>query len=94
MNSLKNLADTLVSAREAQGKTDAGLARETGLQRLTVARAFSGKENYGVTTLLALASRLGLEVVLVPAGTARAIEGVGTVAPVQLPSAVDDARNL
>ena len=95
MNTLKAVSAELLQAKETRGLTDAALARQTGIQRLTVARAMSGRENFGLSTLLVLADRLGLELMLVPKDAARALRGPGA-GEVQSPvrSLVDDLRSL
>ncbi len=94
MSTLKAIADSLAGAKSERKLTDSALARDTGVQRLTVARALSGKENYGVTTLLALADRLGLEVLLVPKDAARALRMSGETATAPVATVADQVRGL
>lgn len=94
MSTLKAISDTLVNTKNERKLTDSALARDTGVQRLTVARALSGKENYGVTTLLALADRLGLEVMLVPKDAARALRISGETSSAPVATMADQVRGL
>lgn len=94
MNSLKSISEALSLAKKSNQITDSALARDTGIQRLTVVRAMSGNENFGLTTLLVLADRLGLEVMLVPKEAARALRGPAEHISPPVASVADKLRNL
>lgn len=66
MNTLHQLA-TVLRERIAQLRvTQHGLSADAGISRQTLTKALSGRADFKVTTLLALADRLGLQVVLMP----------------------------
>lgn len=54
--------------------TQQTLGKEAGISRRTLTNVLSGTSDYKVTTLLAVADRLGLEVVVVPKEAARGLE--------------------
>lgn len=95
MNTLSDIAKALADEKERRNISDSALAREAGMTRLTAIRALGGRENFGVTTLLALADRLGLEVMLVPKEAAKALRG-GTATAKESPVATvaDQLRSL
>ncbi len=78
-SSMKYLADALRLAMEERGLSETELARETNLRALSIYSALSGREDCNVSTLLLLAERLGMELVLVPRNAAISIkpEGAG-----------------
>lgn len=53
--------------------TQAELKSRAGISQRTLTNVLSGKEDFKVSTLLALADRLGLELLLVPKGAATAL---------------------
>ncbi|MCD8494346.1 MAG: helix-turn-helix transcriptional regulator [Burkholderiaceae bacterium] len=66
MNTLHQLA-TILRQRIAQLKlTQHGLSADAGISRQTLTKALSGRADFKVTTLIALADRLGFQVLLVP----------------------------
>ncbi len=66
MTSLKSLADSLDAQARAQGKTRRALKQEAGIATQTLVNIMNGKEDYRMSSFLAVADRLGLEVVLLP----------------------------
>lgn len=56
------------------------LKEQAGLSQRTLTKVLSGNEDFRVSTLLALADRLGLELVLVPKDAVRAVDA-GPVTP-------------
>lgn len=94
MNTLKTLANTLTTAKVKQRLSDAALAADAGVQRMTISRALSGTENFNVTTLLAVADRLGLEVMLVPKEAARALRGAPGSDSAPIATVAEHFRNL
>jgi transcriptional regulator with XRE-family HTH domain len=73
MRSLRDIALVLESqfVRGVLGKLQ--LAKEAGITYRTLQHVFSGTQDYKVTTLMAVADRLGLELVLVPKEAARGL---------------------
>ena len=90
MTSLAELSRTLRhAAAEAKiGVTE--LSDLAGVSRPTARKVLSGDEDYRLTTLLAMADRLGLEVVLVPKGLTSGI-AAPTQSQAYVPSIVDIA---
>ena len=66
MKTLQNLATTLRSRIRRLNLTQEALSAEAGISRQTLSKVLSGRADLKVTTLFALADRLGLEVMLVP----------------------------
>ena len=82
MKSVRDIAQTLRTALPAQSLTQAELHTKAGISQRTLTNVLSGKEDFKVSTLLALADRLGLELVLLPKAAANAAEaGVVSAAP-------------
>lgn len=71
-STLNDLAATLSQnlARSGMGKSE--LADKAGISRITLRHALEGKD-FRVSTLLTLADKLGLDVVLAPTSVAAAI---------------------
>ena len=92
MNTLKSLAEGL--RRNRKIVSDVDLASRTGLTRQSVSRAFSGKQNFTVTTLLALADANGQEVLLVPKQVARALMEDNTLPTDRISTMIDKIRDL
>ncbi len=57
------------------------LKSQAGISQRTLTNVLSGTEDYKVSTLMAVADRLGLELVLVPKAAAVAVEAGKTTAP-------------
>lgn len=74
MQTLHQLAATLETARRQRRMSYDELARGAGLTPLATRRAMQGSAAPRVTTLMALAGQLGLEVVLVPSVVAQGLE--------------------
>jgi transcriptional regulator with XRE-family HTH domain len=86
---------TEISARLRRAARDAGMTQQSlreaaGISRQTLVNVFKGTEDFRVSTLLALADRLGLEVLLVPKSAARGLQPQA-VAPV-VETVVDQVR--
>lgn len=77
MASLFDLAETLGAHIKRLGMTKQSLKAAAGLSNQTVVNVFDGRKDYKVSTLLAVADRLGLELVLVPKAAARALAPTG-----------------
>src|SRR5690348_16108444 len=73
MKSMADLAAQLESERVRQQITYEELGQRAGLSRLSTARVLHGETAARVTTVMALASQLGLEFVLVPKQVAPAL---------------------
>lgn len=70
MSAIKDISLTLETAANAAGQSVADLQRATGLNYLTVSNALKGKTDPQVSTLMALAHELGMELVVVPKAVA------------------------
>ena len=66
MNTLYQLASTLRHRIKLLRLTQDKLSTSAGISRQTLTKALSGRADFKVTTLIALADRLGLQVLLVP----------------------------
>lgn len=74
MKTLSDLATALRSATASKGLNALRLHKTTGLSYLTVRDCLSGAKDARMTTVLALANQLGLELVLVPREVAASLE--------------------
>jgi len=81
MLTLPDIAETLRDAARRNGLTQARLADAAGVSSRTLTHVLSGQEDFRVTTLMAVASKLGLELVLVPKGAVRAVAAGNEVGP-------------
>ncbi len=80
---MKTLAETSEQLRAALTRlnlTQAELKAMAGISGRTLTNVLSGKEDFKLSTLLALADRLGLELLLVPKGAANAVNAVNEYA--------------
>jgi transcriptional regulator with XRE-family HTH domain len=91
MTTIPDLARLLRTRLQDQGQTQAELRQSAGIAQRTLTNVLSGEQDFKVSTLLALADRLGLEVLLVPKGAAAAVEA-GAVAKAKVPTRIDVAR--
>jgi len=66
MKTLQHLATALRNRIARLNLTQEALSAEAGISRQTLSKVLSGRADLKVTTLFALADRLGLEVMLVP----------------------------
>lgn len=64
--SLRSFANTFRQALKKRSMTQASLRDAAGISRQTMANVLSGTSDYKLSTLFAVADRLGLDVVLVP----------------------------
>ena len=71
MKTLGQIANVLRTQLARRGGTQEALSHEAGISRQTLSKVLSGHADFKVTTLLALADRLGLELVLLPKDAAR-----------------------
>jgi len=89
MTDLRQIASTLRWQLKRKGMTQESLRQQAGVARQTLTNVLSGEEDYKVTTLLTLADRLGLDVVLVPKAVAPALAAQDS--PPRIKSAVEAA---
>lgn len=89
MNTLQTFAGMLKTAARGRGINFSDLSGRAGVSRMTLRKVLSGEEDYRVSTLLALADKLGLDVVLVPKAAARGI-AAPTAERALVPSIVDE----
>ena len=75
MKTLQEFADALTHAQKARKLTAKELADSVGLSDLSVRRILSGQAAPRLTNAMALASELGLELVLVPKEVAQSLSG-------------------
>ena len=73
MNTIPQVSGELRQALKRSGLTQQDVRNAAGVSRQTFANVASGKADYKLSTLLAIADRLGLELLLVPKGTARGL---------------------
>jgi transcriptional regulator with XRE-family HTH domain len=90
MATITEISARLRSAARDAGMTQQSLREAAGISRQTLVNVFKGTEDFRVSTLLALADRLGLEVLLVPKSAARGLQPPA-VAPV-VETVVDQVR--
>ncbi len=81
MQTLGQLAYALETARKQRRMSYDELARGAGLTPLATRRAMQGTAAPRVTTLMALAGQLGLEVVVVPQVVAQGLESANAPPP-------------
>ena len=80
MKSQAEVAQTLDSERRRQKLKYVELAKATGLSALAVRQALQGSTALRITSLMALADRLGLELMLRPRAVAGTTAGDGAYA--------------
>ncbi len=90
MKTIPEVSAELRGALKRSGRTQQSVREAAGLSRQTFANVFGGKADFKLSTLMALADRLGLELLLIPKDAARGLQP-GTTAPV-VESVVDLAR--
>jgi transcriptional regulator with XRE-family HTH domain len=76
MKSLLEIAEILRSRAKKIRVTQHALGQSAGVSRRTLGHVFSGEHDFKVTTLMAVADRLGFELILMPKGAAQAVSGV------------------
>ena len=91
MKTLPAIAEALRARLRQQGQTQAQLRDAAGIAQRTLTNVLSGEQDFKVSTLLALADRLGLEVLLVPKGAAPAFDAAAPSKPV-VPTRIQVAR--
>ncbi|MBO9357661.1 helix-turn-helix domain-containing protein [Bordetella petrii] len=91
MKTLPAIATALRARLRQQGLTQAALRDAAGVAQRTLTNVLSGEQDFKVSTLLALADRLGLELMLVPKGAAAAVDA-GATTPPKVATRIDMAR--
>lgn len=81
MQSLPTIAEILRDTARRNGMTQARLANAAGVSPRTLTHVLSGQEDFRMTTLMALADQLGLELLLIPKGAAAAVAAAETAGP-------------
>lgn len=79
MKSIVEVSNALKQALQRKGTTQEELRKQAGVSQRTLTNVLSGQEDYRLSTLLALADRVGLELVLVPKGAAAVVQAGETV---------------
>lgn len=74
MATLSSIATLFRTQLSRLNVTQAKLGKDAGISRRTLTNVLSGTSDYKVTTLLAVADRLGLEVVVLPKEATRGLE--------------------
>jgi len=81
MTSVLDIAEIFRRRLREQGQTQATLRDAAGVSQRTLTNVLSGEQDFKVSTLLAIADRLGLDVVLVPKGAASVLDVPSVTAP-------------
>ncbi|WP_076997863.1 helix-turn-helix domain-containing protein [Variovorax sp. KK3] len=93
--SLDRIAQVLRQRLRAIPMTQERLREAAGISKQTLTHVLGGRTDYRLTTLLAVADKLGFELVLVPKGAAEAVQpGATASAPAvksRVQAALDDA---
>jgi transcriptional regulator with XRE-family HTH domain len=74
MKSIYEISRRLRETLKASGRTQQEIRLSAGLSRQTMNNVLKGTEDYKLSTLLAVAERLGLELVILPKSAARGLE--------------------
>ncbi|WP_159912029.1 helix-turn-helix domain-containing protein [Pantoea sp. 18069] len=74
MNTIQQVSGELRAALRRSGLTQQAVRDAAGVSRQTFANVVGGEADYKLSTLLAIADRLGLELLLVPKGAARGLQ--------------------
>ena len=92
MMSIAEVASILRRQLKSRGLTQAALRSAAGLSARTLTLLLSGGHDFKLSTLLAVADRLGLEMVLVPKGAAAGLGLPGEPQAAAVPSLIDLAQ--
>ena len=90
MNSINEVSSELRNALERSHLKQYELRESAGMSRQTLANVLKGTADYKLSTLLALADRLGLELLLLPKEAARGLKPQAPVPVVE--TLVDQVR--
>jgi len=91
MNTHRDIAAQLRARLARQQLTQAELREAAGVSRRTLTNVLGGEQDFKLSTLLALADRLGLDVVLVPKGARSAVDEAAAAEPARIPTRVQQA---
>lgn len=78
MKSIADVSNVLRERQKALRLSQEDLRASAGLSRQTMTHVLRGDQDFKLSTLLAVADRLGLQMVLVPRDAAAAVLGVST----------------
>ncbi|MCT9070489.1 helix-turn-helix domain-containing protein [Cupriavidus gilardii] len=90
MKTIEEVSHALSAQTERVGYGKTRLAHDAGITFRTLSHVLQGNQDFKVSTLLAVADRLGLELMLVPR-EARSLFGAAGPAQPAIPSVVDAA---
>ena len=91
MHTLKQIADILQEARRDHALTLRELSDTTGLTAVTLRGLLEAKTDPRLTTLMAVADELGLEVMLIPKAISTSLKAPGQPAAMNVPTLVGAA---
>lgn len=91
MKSINELSAELRKVMRQNRVTQEAVRDAAGISRQTMVNVLKGTEDFKVSTLLAVADRLGLELLLVPKDAARGLQAPAAAAPV-VETVVDQVR--
>jgi hypothetical protein len=91
MKTLKEIADILQQARSDGAVTLRELSEQTGLTAVTLRGLLEAKTDPRLTTLMAVADQLGLEVMLVPQAVSASIARPAQPDVIEVPTLVGAA---
>lgn len=97
MKTHAEIAQMLRSSLAHRHVPQSKLREQAGVSQRTLTNVLSGHEDFKVSTLLALADRLGLELLLVPKEAAQAVSAGAVTQPVvksRVQGALDHVRTL
>jgi transcriptional regulator with XRE-family HTH domain len=81
MQTPQQIATTLRNRLKREGISQERLRSDVGVSRQTLTNVLSGSHDYKLTTLLAVADRLGFEMVLLPKEAAAGLSSTDATAP-------------
>jgi len=90
MKTLEEISQALSDRTRGTSYGKVQLAHDAGITFRTLSHVLEGKQDFKVSTLLAVADRLGLELMLVPREARPLFEAEGSAQPA-IPSVVDAA---
>jgi transcriptional regulator with XRE-family HTH domain len=91
MKTLREIADVLKAAKQEQSITVTRLVAETGLTAVTLRGLLTAKTDPQLTTLMAVAEALGLELMLVPQAISASLAAAAQPDPIDVPTLVSSA---
>jgi hypothetical protein len=91
MKTAAELASSLEVARAARRIKRQDIVSRTGLNPLSVRGLLDGNKDSRISTLLAVANEVGLEVMLIPKEVSQAMQSAGAAHPTSTISSVVDA---